>query len=75
MPLYNTVYTSHNGSLEKPPSAAGRVLTGVEVFKSKIVCKILLLTYKVLEGQAPSYPEKLIAPYDPNRPLSSQNAG
>lgn len=36
---------------------------------------MLLLTFKVLRGQAPLYLEKLIAPDHPNRPLSSESAG
>ncbi|TWW74563.1 hypothetical protein D4764_14G0005660 [Takifugu flavidus] len=31
--------------------------------------------YKVLRGLAPSYLEELVIPYQPNRPLRSQNAG
>ncbi|TWW67895.1 hypothetical protein D4764_02G0009360 [Takifugu flavidus] len=43
--------------------------------KFRIIFKTLLLTYKVLRGLAPSYLEELVIPYQPNRPLSSQNAG
>ncbi|TWW76580.1 hypothetical protein D4764_13G0012420 [Takifugu flavidus] len=43
--------------------------------KVRIIFKTLLLTYKVLRGLAPSYLEELVTPYQPNRPLRSQNAG
>ena len=43
--------------------------------KSRIEFKILLLTYKALNGQAPSYLKELIVPYYPTRTLHSQNAG
>uniref|UniRef100_A0A8C9XHM2 Reverse transcriptase domain-containing protein n=1 Tax=Sander lucioperca TaxID=283035 RepID=A0A8C9XHM2_SANLU len=42
--------------------------------KSRIEFKILLLTYKALNGQAPSYLEDLLVPYCPTRALRSQNA-
>ncbi|XP_039668677.1 uncharacterized protein LOC120566361 [Perca fluviatilis] len=42
--------------------------------KSRIEFKILLLTYKALNGQAPSYLEELLIPYCPTRALCSQNA-
>ena len=37
--------------------------------------KILLFTYKALNGQALSYLKELIVPFYPTRTLSSQNAG
>lgn len=43
--------------------------------RSRIEFKILLLTYKALNDQAPSYLKELIVPYFPNRALRSQNAG
>ena len=43
--------------------------------KSRIEFKILLLTYKALNGQAPLYLKELIVPYYPTRALRSQNAG
>uniref|UniRef100_A0A8C6LEU9 Reverse transcriptase domain-containing protein n=1 Tax=Nothobranchius furzeri TaxID=105023 RepID=A0A8C6LEU9_NOTFU len=43
--------------------------------KFRIDFKILLLTYKALNNQAPSYISDLIAPYVPNRALRSQTAG
>ena len=43
--------------------------------KSRIEFKILLLTYKAVNGQAPSYLKELIVPYYPTRTLRSQNAG
>uniref|UniRef100_A0A8D0CS33 Reverse transcriptase domain-containing protein n=3 Tax=Sander lucioperca TaxID=283035 RepID=A0A8D0CS33_SANLU len=42
--------------------------------KSRIEFKILLLTYKALNGQAPSYIEELLVPYCPTRALRSQNS-
>ncbi|TWW55901.1 hypothetical protein D4764_09G0009510 [Takifugu flavidus] len=35
----------------------------------------LTSSLSVLRGLAPSYPEELVIPYQPNRPLRSQNAG
>lgn len=43
--------------------------------KSRIEFKILLLTYKALNGLAPSYLKELIVPYYPSRTLRSQDAG
>uniref|UniRef100_A0A8C6KA24 Reverse transcriptase domain-containing protein n=1 Tax=Nothobranchius furzeri TaxID=105023 RepID=A0A8C6KA24_NOTFU len=43
--------------------------------KFRIDFKILLLTYKALNNQAPSYISDLIVPYVPNRALRSQTAG
>uniref|UniRef100_A0A8C6M9C7 Reverse transcriptase domain-containing protein n=1 Tax=Nothobranchius furzeri TaxID=105023 RepID=A0A8C6M9C7_NOTFU len=43
--------------------------------KFRINFKILLLTYKALNNQAPSYISDLIVPYVPNRALRSQTAG
>uniref|UniRef100_A0A3B3B7H9 Reverse transcriptase domain-containing protein n=1 Tax=Oryzias melastigma TaxID=30732 RepID=A0A3B3B7H9_ORYME len=43
--------------------------------ESRIKFKILLLTYKALNGVAPSYIRDLIVPYQPIRTLRSQNAG
>ena len=40
--------------------------------KSRIEFKILLLAYKALNGQSPSYLKELIVPYYPTRPLRSQ---
>lgn len=77
-------------SLQLIQNAAARVLTGIDKrdhitpvlaslhwlpVKSRIIFKTLLLTYKVLRGLAPSYLEELVIPYQPNRPLRSQNAG
>ncbi|XP_028454707.1 uncharacterized protein LOC114569086, partial [Perca flavescens] len=42
--------------------------------ESRIEFKILLLTYKALNGLAPSYLEELLIPYCPTRALRSQNA-
>ncbi|TWW54029.1 hypothetical protein D4764_0190140 [Takifugu flavidus] len=77
-------------SLQLIQNAAARVLTGIDKrdhispvmaslhwlpVKFRITFKTLLLTYKVLRGLAPSYLEELVIPYQPNRPLRSQNAG
>ncbi|KAK0136277.1 hypothetical protein N1851_027827 [Merluccius polli] len=43
--------------------------------KFRIEFKILLLNYKALHGQAPSYLKELIVPYYPTRTLCSLNAG
>ena len=43
--------------------------------KSRITLKILLLTYKALIGDAPSYLKELVVPYCPTRELRSLNAG
>uniref|UniRef100_A0A3P8RUL5 Reverse transcriptase domain-containing protein n=1 Tax=Amphiprion percula TaxID=161767 RepID=A0A3P8RUL5_AMPPE len=71
-------------------NAAARVLTGVNKrdhispilaslhwlpVKSRIEFKILLLTYKALNNQSPSYLKDLIVPYYPSRTLRSQTAG
>uniref|UniRef100_A0A674MAK8 Reverse transcriptase domain-containing protein n=1 Tax=Takifugu rubripes TaxID=31033 RepID=A0A674MAK8_TAKRU len=77
-------------SLQLIQNYAARVLTGMDKrdhitpimaslhwlpVKFRIIFKTLLLTYKVLKGLAPSYLEELVTPYQPNRPLRSQNAG
>ncbi|TWW57645.1 hypothetical protein D4764_07G0003640 [Takifugu flavidus] len=77
-------------SLQLIQNAAARVLTGIDKrdhitpvlaslhwlpVKFRIIFKTLFLTYKVLRGLAPSYLEELVTPYQPNRPLRSQNAG
>lgn len=41
---------------------------------SRIVYKILLLTFKALHGEAPSYLVELLVPYVPTRQLRSSNA-
>ena len=43
--------------------------------KSRIEFKIILLTYKALNGQAPHYLKELIVQYCPSRALRSQNSG
>uniref|UniRef100_A0A3Q3G6B9 Reverse transcriptase domain-containing protein n=1 Tax=Labrus bergylta TaxID=56723 RepID=A0A3Q3G6B9_9LABR len=43
--------------------------------QSRIEFKILLLTYKALNGQAPSYLKELLVPYCPLRALRSRSAG
>src|SRR4029434_8829313 len=43
--------------------------------KSRIDCKVLLLTCKALNGFAPNYLKELAVPYCPPRPIHSQSAG
>ncbi|XP_077948368.1 uncharacterized protein LOC144388953 [Gasterosteus aculeatus] len=43
--------------------------------KSRIDFKVLLLTYKALAGEAPSYLKELVTPYCPTRQLRSIDAG
>ncbi len=44
-------------------------------FKHRIDLKILLITYKALNGLAPQYLNELLSHYSPPRPLRSQNSG
>uniref|UniRef100_A0A8D3CNL5 Reverse transcriptase domain-containing protein n=1 Tax=Scophthalmus maximus TaxID=52904 RepID=A0A8D3CNL5_SCOMX len=77
-------------SLQLIQNAAARVLTGTRKrdhispvleslhwlpVKFRIEFKILLLTYKALNNQAPSYLTELLVSYYPNRSLCSVNAG
>ena len=77
-------------NLQLIQNAAARVLTGTSKrdhispvlsslhwlpVKYRIEFKILLLTYKSLNDQAPSYLKDLVVPYHPNRVLRSQTAG
>ena len=77
-------------SLQLIQNAAARVLTRTRKMdhispvlaslhwlpvKSRVEFKVLLLTYKALNGQAPSYLTELLVPYNPSRPLRSQSAG
>ncbi len=43
--------------------------------KHRIDFKILLITYKALNGLAPQYLSELLSHYSPPRPLCSQNSG
>ncbi len=43
--------------------------------KQRIDFKILLMTYKALDGLAPQYLSELFSHYSPPRPLRSQNSG
>ncbi|XP_076854807.1 uncharacterized protein LOC143509873, partial [Brachyhypopomus gauderio] len=76
--------------LQLVQNAAARVLTKARKFdhisptlaalhwlpiKYRIEFKVLLLTYKALNGLAPQYLSELIDYYSPSRPLRSQNAG
>ncbi len=40
-----------------------------------VYIKILLITYKALNGLAPQYLSELLSHYSPSRPLRSQNSG
>ncbi|XP_065326200.1 uncharacterized protein LOC135932628 [Pelmatolapia mariae] len=81
---------NRNIVLQLIQNAAARVLTGTRKrehispvlaslhwlpVKSRIEFKILLLTYKVLNNQAPSYLNDLVVPYHPIRALCSRSAG
>jgi len=59
------------------PSSRSRMLQLVYSLKlrKEITFKIILLTYKALIGDAPSYLEELVVPYCPTRELRSLNAG
>lgn len=76
--------------LQLVQNAAARILTRTKRFehitpvlaslhwlpiKSRIDFKILLLTFKALNGLAPPYLKDLLHPYTPARTLRSQNAG
>uniref|UniRef100_A0AAY4DRN7 Reverse transcriptase domain-containing protein n=1 Tax=Denticeps clupeoides TaxID=299321 RepID=A0AAY4DRN7_9TELE len=76
--------------LQLVQNAAARVLTRTRKFdhitpvlqslhwlpiKFRIDYKILLLTYKALNGLAPQYMSELLVPYEPPRPLRSMGAG
>ena len=76
-------------SLQLIQNAAAHVLTGTKKrdhitpvlaslhwlpVKSRIEFKILLLTYKALNDQAPSYLKELVVRYYPTRALRSENA-
>ena len=77
-------------TLQLVQNAAARVLTGTRrrdhitpvlaslhwlPVQQRIDFKILLLTYKALNNQAPSYIKELLTPYCPHRPLRSLNSG
>ncbi len=76
--------------LQMVQNAAARVLTRTRKYdhispvlstlywlniKHCIDFKILLITYKALNGLAPQYLSKLLVHYSPPRPLRSQNSG
>ncbi len=46
-----------------------------QAIKHRIDFKILLITYKALNGLAPQYLSELLSHYSPSRPLRSQNSG
>ncbi len=47
----------------------------LQAYKYRISYKILLLTYKALNGLAPAYLTSLLSRYNPSRSLRSQNSG
>ncbi len=51
------------------------ILEGGYPTKHRIDFKILLITYKALNGLAPQYLSELLSHYSPSRPLRSQNSG
>ncbi len=76
--------------LQLVQNAAARVLTRTRKYdhispvlstlhwlpiKHRIDFKILLITYKALNGLAPQYLSELLSHYIPSRPLRSQNSG
>ncbi len=76
--------------LQMVQNAAARVLTRTRKYdhispvmstlhwlpiKHRIYFKILLITYKALNGLAPQYLSELLSNYNPPRPLRSQNSG
>ncbi len=76
--------------LQMIQNAAARVLTRTRKYdhispvlstlhwlptKHRIDFKILLITYKALNGLAPQYLSELLSHYSPSRPLRSQNSG
>ncbi len=76
--------------LQMVQNAAARVLTRTRKYehispvlstlhwlptKHRIHFKILLITYKALNGLAPRYLSELLSHYSPSRPLRSQNSG
>ncbi len=76
--------------LQMVQNAAARVLTRTRKYdhispvlsalhwlpiKHCIDLKILLITYKALNGLAPQYLSELLSHYSPPRPLRSQNSG
>ncbi len=76
--------------LQSVQNAAARVLTRIRKYdhispvlstlhwlpiKHHIDFKILLMTYKALNGLAPQYLSELLSHYIPSRPLCSQNSG
>ncbi len=76
--------------LQMVQNASARVLTSTKKYdhispvmstlhwlpiKHRIDFKILLITYKALNGLAPQYLSELLTHYSPPRPLRSQNSG
>ncbi len=76
--------------LQMVKNAAARVLTRTRKYehispvlstlhwlptKHRIDFKILLITYKALNGLAPQYLSELLSHFSPSRPLRSQNSG
>ncbi len=61
--------------LQMVQNAAARVLTRTRKYDHISPVKILLITYKALNGLAPQYLSELLSHYSPPRPLRSQNSG
>ncbi len=87
----NLSFEKHVSSkLQLVQNAAARVLTRTRTYehispvlstlhwlpiKHRIHFKILLITYKALNGLPPQYLSELLSHYSPSRPLRSQNSG
>ncbi len=84
------LYSARLLKLQMVQNAAARVLTRNRKYehispvlstlhwlpiKHRINFKILLITYKALNGLAPQYLSELLSHYSPPRPLRSQNSG
>ncbi len=84
------LFCTLNKQLQMVQNAAARVLTRTRKYehispvlstlhwlptKHRIDFKILLITYKALNGLAPQYLSELLSHYSPSRPLRSQNSG
>ena len=88
--LYSGLPASSTNSLQLVQNAAARILTRTKKFDhispvlaslhwlpihARADFKVLLLTYKILHGLAPSYLSGLITPYNPPCTLHSQDSG
>ena len=88
--LFSGLPSTATNGLRLVQNAAARILTRQKKFdhitptlialhwlpiQARADFKTLLLTYKTLNGLAPSYLSSLISKYIPSRPLRSQNSG